>query len=182
MCVSNRDELVMLFDRMHKMNITPDFITIDGAEGGTGAAPMEFTNYVGTPLRDGLEYVLALATRYGFRANRKNPRIAIIVSGGILTGFDIFKYRCLGADVCNVARGFMLSLGCIQAQICGSGNCPTGVATNKIRFSRGLVPEEKYKRAHSFWSATIDAYLDICRATRTCTVNGFDKTKIITRR
>ena len=182
MCVGNRDELVMLFDRMHKMNITPDFITIDGAEGGTGAAPMEFTNYVGTPLRDGLEYVLALATRYGFRANRKNPRIAIIVSGGILTGFDIFKYRCLGADVCNVARGFMLSLGCIQAQICGSGNCPTGVATNKIRFSRGLVPEEKYKRAHSFWSATIDAYLDICRATRTCTVNGFDKTKIITRR
>lgn len=182
MCVGNHQEIKSLFIMMERLNITPDFITIDGAEGGTGSAPMEFTNYVGTPLEDGLEFISNLCIEYGYRNSKTNPRIAIIVSGGVLTGFDIFKYKCLGADVCNAARGFMLSLGCIQALTCNTGNCPTGVATNKIRFSKGIVPEEKYKRVHSFWNGTLEAYLDLCKSTGISTINGFDKKLVIKRK
>lgn len=182
MCVGNKSEIENLFLTMSRLNITPDFITIDGAEGGTGAAPMEFTNYVGTPLLDGLEFISNLSKTYGYRDNKLNPRISIIVSGGILTGFDIFKFKCLGADICNSARGFMLSLGCIQALTCNTGNCPTGVATNKIRFSNGIVPSEKCQRVHSFWKGTIESYLEICKATGVDNLDNMNKDLIIKRK
>ncbi|MFT5691002.1 MAG: glutamate synthase domain-containing protein 2 [Oceanicoccus sp.] len=137
---------------MLETNITPDFIVIDGGEGGTGAAPVEFSNHVGTPLRDAL--ILAHNTLVG---SNLRDRIKIGASGKIISSFDIARTMALGADFCNSARGFMFSVGCLQAQTCHTGHCPTGVATQDPWRMRALVVPDKAERVHQFHKSTLKA-------------------------
>ena len=118
---------------MIETGITPDFIVVDGAEGGTGAAPLEFIDHVGTPLHEGLLLVHNALVGAGLR-----DRIRLGGSGKITSAFDIARVMALGADWCNSARGFMFALGCIQAQTCHTGHCPTGVATQDRMRQRAL--------------------------------------------
>ena len=109
---------------MLETGILPDFIVVDGAEGGTGAAPLEFMDHIGMPLREGLSFVHNALVGVGLR-----DRIRLGASGKIITAFDIARAMALGADWCNAARGFMFALGCIQSLACHTDRCPTGVAT-----------------------------------------------------
>ena len=124
LCIGDKAEFSNVVDAMKKYDIYPDFITVDGAEGGTGAAPLEFSDYVGVPLYEGLAFVHNTLQTAGIRNH-----IKIIASGKIISGFDIIKAIALGADTCNSARGMMFALGCIQALRCNTGKCPTGIAT-----------------------------------------------------
>lgn len=138
----------------------PDFITVDGAEGGTGAAPIVFSDHVGMPWENALVFVVDTLEKMGLRKD-----IRVVTSGKIVTGFDMFKALCLGADVCNSARGMMLALGCIQALECHKNTCPAGVATNNPSKMRGLVVEEKWKRVRNYHNETVKDFLALFSAT-----------------
>ena len=125
--------------------VTPDFITVDGGEGGTGAAPLEFTNTIGAPLIEALILVNNALVGCNLR-----DRIRIICSGKVTTGFDIIKRLALGADLCNAARGMMMAVGCIQAPKCNTNECPVGVATTNPMLMKGLVPADKSQRVYNF--------------------------------
>jgi glutamate synthase domain-containing protein 2 len=139
--------------------IFPDFITIDGAEGGTGAAPLEFSDSVGLPLEPSLIFVRGTLVKFGIR-----EKVKIIASGKALSAFSILKYIALGADTCNSARGFMFSLGCIQALRCNTNDCPTGVATQKAALQKGLVVTDKSERVYNFHKNTIHAMKELLGA------------------
>ena len=124
LCIGHRWEFMAICKAMLQTGITPDFIVIDGSEGGTGAAPLEFMDHVGMPLRDGLNFVHNALIGVGLRG-----QIKLGASGKITSAFDMARVMALGADWCNSARGFMFAVGCIQAQSCHTGSCPTGVAT-----------------------------------------------------
>ena len=156
LCVGRRSELLSICEAMVETGIKPDFITVDGGEGGTGAAPLEYTNSVGMPLQEGLAAVDDCLRGYGLRED-----IRIIASGKILTGFHMAKQFALGADLCNSARGMMLSLGCIQSLICHTNHCPTGVATQDPDLVKGLVVEDKWERVRRFQEETVKAFLDL---------------------
>ena len=116
---------------MIKTGIKPDFITIDGAEGGTGAAPVTFTNRLGTPINEAITFVNNCLVGSNLRDD-----IKLIASGKVATGYDIVTKIALGADACNAARSMMFALGCIQSLHCNTDACPTGVATQqKVRWS-----------------------------------------------
>ncbi len=144
---------------MQLTGITPDFIVVDGGEGGTGAAPMEFTDHVGAPLREAL--MLVHNTLIGVNLR---DRIHLGASGKIITAFDISRTLAMGADWCNSARGFMFALGCLQAQTCHSGNCPTGVATQDPKRMRALVVPEKSERVFQFHQNTLKALKELLAA------------------
>ena len=127
---------------MLETGITPDFIVVDGAEGGTGAAPLEFTDHVGAPLQEGL--LLVHNTLVG--AEPARPASSIGCAGKVVSAFDIARMMALGADWCNAARGFMFALGCIQAQTCHTGHCPTGVTTQDPQRQQALVVPTKAER------------------------------------
>ena len=150
LCVGDKLEVIEIFKQIEKSGILPDFITVDGAEGGTGAAPIEFSNAVGMPLKDGLSFVSSLVEEYGLREN-----IKIIASGKSLTGFHMIRNFGLGANVINSARGMMLALGCIQALRCHSNHCPVGVTTNKKSLVAGLDVESKSQRVANYHKATV---------------------------
>ncbi len=133
MCIGQPQDFANLCKAIIEVGIGPDFITIDGAEGGTGAAPPEFSDSVGLPLEQGL----VLARDYLVATNLRD-RIKLIASGRITSGFSITRNLALGADVTNSARGFMMSLGCIQALKCNSNKCPTGIATQNKELMYGL--------------------------------------------
>lgn len=133
-----------------------DFITVDGGEGGTGAAPQEYSDHVGMPLRDALAFVHDSLVGFGIR-----EEIKIICSGKIVTGFDIIKTLAIGADLCNSARGMMFALGCIQALECHTNTCPTGVATQNPKLVKGLVPEEKSVRVFRFQHETVKSAMEL---------------------
>ncbi|MDP1981069.1 MAG: FMN-binding glutamate synthase family protein [Sulfuritalea sp.] len=139
--------------------ITPDFIVVDGAEGGTGAAPLEFTDHVGAPLREGL--MLVHNTLVGVNLRH---RICIGSSGKIVTAFDIARTMAMGADWCNSARGFMFALGCLQAQTCHTGKCPTGVTTQDPRRMRALDVPDKSERVYQFHRNTLVALKEMLGA------------------
>ena len=126
---------------MVELNTYPDFITVDGGEGGTGAAPPEFSNFVGMPLLEGLSFVDNMLRGFGVRHH-----IKVAASGKILTGFHILRAVALGADMCNSARAMMMALGCIQALECNKNTCPTGVATQDPELVDGLVIDDKKVR------------------------------------
>lgn len=156
LCVGRRSELLSICRAMVETGIKPDFITVDGGEGGTGAAPLEYTNSVGTPLREGLATVDDCLRGYGVRDD-----IKIIASGKILTSFHIAKNMALGADIVNSARGMMLALGCVQSLVCHTNKCPTGVATQDPELVRGLVIEDKWQRVRRFHDGTVHAFVDL---------------------
>jgi glutamate synthase domain-containing protein 2 len=139
--------------------ITPDFIVIDGSEGGTGAAPVEFTDHVGVPLQEGLLLVHNTLVGCGLR-----DRIKIGASGKIVTAFDIARTLALGADWCNSARGFMFALGCIQSLSCHTDKCPTGVATQDPLRQRALVVPDKSERVYHFHRNTLKALAELIAA------------------
>ena len=139
--------------------ITPDFIVVDGGEGGTGAAPLEFTDHVGAPLREALMLVHNTLVGVDLR-----DQIRIGASGKIVTAFDIARTLALGADWCNSARGFMFALGCLQAQTCHTGQCPTGVTTQDPKRMRALVVPDKTERVFQFHQNTVIALKELLAA------------------
>ena len=159
LCVGRRSEFLGICKAMVETKILPDFITVDGAEGGTGAAPMEYTNNIGVPLEAGLLFVHNALVGSGVR-----DKIRIICSGKIATGFDMVAKVALGADMCNSARAMMMSIGCIQSKQCNANTCPTGVATQNKRLQRGLVVDEKKQRAANFHKNTIHSFCEIIGA------------------
>ena len=134
LCVGVPSEFVSICLGMKQTGILPDFITVDGGEGGTGAAPPEFSDSMGVPLTEGLLIVNNALVGFGLR-----DQIRVIASGKVFQAFDIASRIAVGADMCNSARGFMLSVGCIQARRCNTNTCPTGVATQESKLIRGLV-------------------------------------------
>ena len=139
--------------------ILPDFVVVDGGEGGTGAAPIEFTDHVGTPLREGLMLVHNALVGAGLR-----KKIRVGASGKVISAFDIARTLALGADWCNSARGFMFALGCLQAQTCHTGKCPTGVTTQDPRRMRALVVTDKADRVHDFHETTMETLKELVAA------------------
>jgi glutamate synthase domain-containing protein 2 len=135
---------------------TPDFIVVDGGEGGTGAAPLEFTDHVGTPLRDAL-----ILVHNTLVATHLRDRIRIGASGKIVTAFDMARTLAIGADWCNAARGFMFSLGCLQARTCHTGHCPAGVTTQDPHRMRALDVEDKAARVHNYHQNTLKALKEL---------------------
>lgn len=156
LCVGHPLEIAAIVQAMLKLDITPDFITIDGGEGGTGAAPPEYSNHLGTPLIEGLTLVHNLLIGSGLR-----DRVKIISAGKVLTGFGLVKQLALGADLCNCARGMMFALGCIQALKCNTNKCPTGVATQDPELQKGLHVPTKAIRVASFQRKTLESAFDI---------------------
>ena len=158
-CIGRTDEFIAICEAMKKCGIQPDFITVDGAEGGTGAAPLEFSDMVGMPLEPALIFVHRTLQHFGLRADTR-----VIASGKILSGFALLKNLALGADLCNSARGFMFSLGCIQALRCDTNKCPTGVATQDRRLMKGLVVEDKKDRVYYYQKNTLKAAMELLAA------------------
>jgi glutamate synthase domain-containing protein 2 len=156
LCVGKKSEFLAICKAMVQLNIYPDFITVDGGEGGTGAAPPEFTNSVGMPLLDALAFVDDALRGFGIREH-----IKIDCSGKILTGFNIVRAMALGADFCNSARAMMLALGCIQALECNKNTCPTGVATQDPYFMKGLVVEDKKDRVANYHKNTVGSFVEL---------------------
>lgn len=159
LCVGNNEEIEEMFKAFSEANNYPDFISVDGGEGGTGAAPMEFTNYIGTPLTEGLVFVNKLLIKYKLK-----NQIKIIASGKAIDAFDIVKILALGADAIGMARSFMLSLGCIQARECNLDTCPVGVATQNPELVKALVVEQKNVRVRNYHNETIDAVKEVVAA------------------
>jgi glutamate synthase domain-containing protein 2 len=156
LCLGRKDEFLAICKAMLITNILPDFITVDGAEGGTGAAPVEYSNFIGTPLEAGLVYVHNALVGINVR-----DKIRIICSGKITNGFDMLTNIALGADICNSARGMMMAAGCVQSKQCNANTCPTGVATQSKRLQYGLVVEEKKNRIANFHKNTIKSFLEM---------------------
>ena len=159
LCIGRKSQFLAICKAMVKTGIMPDFITVDGGEGGTGAAPLEFSNSVGMPLREALAFVYDALN--GFSLKR---HIKIIASGKVATGFDIVKHISLGADMCNSARAMMLALGCIQALECNTNTCPTGVATQDKNLQKGLVVDDKKVRIKNFHNETVKSAVELMAA------------------
>ena len=155
-CIGNKSEFISICKAMVETETYLDFITVDGGEGGTGAAPQEYSDHVGMPLRDALAFVHDCLVGFGIK-----DQIKIICSGKIITGFDIIKTLATGADLCNSARGMMFALGCIQALECHKNTCPTGVATQDPKLVKGLVPEEKSVRVYRFQHETVKSAMEL---------------------
>ncbi|KAA0887960.1 FMN-binding glutamate synthase family protein [Oryzomonas rubra] len=156
LCIGIHREFIAICKAMVKTGIKPDFITVDGGEGGTGAAPMEFSNHIGEPSIDGLVFVHNCLNGFDLR-----KEIRLISSGKITTGFGLVKRIAIGADLCNSARGMMLALGCIQALRCNTNNCPTGVATQNPNLVAGLVVSDKRKRVQIYHEQTLKSAAEI---------------------
>jgi glutamate synthase domain-containing protein 2 len=159
LCIGVRSEFMSICKAMLETGILPDFITVDGAEGGTGAAPPEFSDSLGTPINEALVFVHSCLVGIGLR-----DKIRIIASGKVATGFDIVTKIALGADMCNVARPMMFAVGCIQARRCNDNTCPTGVATQNTRRAHALDVDTKHVRVANYHDATIRCFLELSGA------------------
>jgi glutamate synthase domain-containing protein 2 len=169
-CIGKKTEFIDICKAMISLGIKPDFITIDGGEGGTGAAPIEFSNSLGMPLKDGLSF--AIDTLRGY--DLKNE-IRVIASGKVLSGFDIARLVAMGADMVNSARAMMMATGCIQALECNLNTCPTGVATQNKSLMKGLVVKDKSQRVANFHSETVKSFIELIAA------SGIRKTEKLNR-
>jgi len=159
LCIGHPWEWFGIVKAMLQTGITPDFIVVDGAEGGTGAAPVEFSDHVGAPLQEGLLLVHNTLIGTGLR-----DRIRLGCAGKVISAFDIARMMALGADWCNSARGFMMALGCIQAQTCHTGNCPTGVTTQDSLRQRALAVPDKAQRVYNLHRTTLLALKELVQA------------------
>jgi glutamate synthase domain-containing protein 2 len=159
LCIGRKSEFLGICKAMVQLDSYPDFITIDGGEGGTGAAPPEFSNFVGMPLLDALAFADDALRGFGIR-----EQMRLIASGKVLTGFHIIRAMALGADTCNSARAMMMALGCIQALECNKNTCPTGVATQDPVLVNGLVIDDKKVRVANFHKHTVDSFVELLAA------------------
>ncbi len=159
LCIGHPWEFLSICKAMLETGIYPDFIVVDGNEGGTGAAPLEFMDHIGTPMREGVNFVHNALVGINAR-----DRIRIGASGKIATAFDIARAMALGADWCNAARAFMFSLGCIQSLSCHTDRCPTGVTTQDPTRMRALVVPDKLQRVCNFHHATLQALAELTAA------------------
>jgi glutamate synthase domain-containing protein 2 len=159
LCIGHPWEFLAICKAMLETEIYPDFIVIDGKEGGTGAAPLEFADHLGMPLREALNFVHNALIGINAR-----ERIRLGASGKIISAFDIARAMALGADWCNSARGFMFALGCIQSQSCHTDRCPTGVSTQDRNRQRALVVPDKAERVYSFHRATLQSLAELVAA------------------
>jgi glutamate synthase domain-containing protein 2 len=159
LCLGHAWEFLAICKAMLATQTYPDFIVVDGKEGGTGAAPLEFLDHLGMPMREGLVFVHNALVGIGARG-----RIRLAAAGKITNAFDMARAMALGADWCNSARGFMFSLGCIQSLSCHTDRCPTGVATQDLSRSRALVVTDKSERVYNFHRATLHALAELTAA------------------
>jgi len=159
LCIGSREEFDEICQQMLHTGIKPDFITVDGAEGGTGAAPIVFSNHVGMPWEKALIFVVDTLIAYDLKKD-----VRVLTATKIFTAFNIFQALCLGADVCSTARGMMLALGCIQSLTCNTNKCPTGIATNNPALNHGLVVADKWKRVRNYHDETVREFLEIFAA------------------
>lgn len=159
LCIGQKSQFIAICKAMVKTNIMPDFITVDGGEGGTGAAPIEFSNSVGMPLREGLAFVHDALRGFGIRKH-----IRIIASGKVHTGFDLVRNFAIGADMCNGARAMLMAIGCIQALECNTNTCPTGVATQNPELFKGLDVNDKKVRVLNYHHETVKACVELMSA------------------
>ncbi len=156
LCIGQTWEWFGIAKAMVETGVAPDFIVLDGAEGGTGAAPVEFSDHVGMPMRDGLRLVHNTLVGIGLR-----DQVKVGASGKVVSAFDITRCLALGADWCNSARGFMFALGCIQSRHCHTDHCPTGVATQDSKRQRALVVTDKAERVKNFHMNTLANLADL---------------------
>ena len=176
LCIGDKQEFIDICHAMQKTQIFPDFISIDGSEGGTGAAPLEFTDNLGMPLYDALTFVTTSLINYGLKKH-----IKLIASSRIVTGFDLLKALALGADACYSARGMMFALGCIQALKCNEDVCPVGVATQKPHLYKGLDVADKHVRVAQFHRNTLRATVEIMEACGFKTIDDITADKFFRR-
>lgn len=156
LCMGDPGEFIAICKAMRETGEGPDFITVDGGEGGTGAAPLEYSNHVGMPLRDGLAFADNILRGFGLR-----DQVRIIAAGKIITGFHMARALALGADLCNSARGMMLALGCVQSLECNTNHCPTGITTQNPTLVQGLDVSDKGARVARFHRETLHSLLDL---------------------
>jgi len=176
LCMGRKAEFMGLCKAMIETGICPDFITVDGGEGGTGAAPLEYSNSIGMPLAEGLAFVSDCLIGFDLKKN-----IKLIASGKIFTGFHIIKRLCLGADLCNSARGMMLAMGCIQSLQCNTNACPTGITTQNPALINGLVVTDKIDRVANFHKETVSSVADILAAVGLTNSEQLDRSQIFRR-
>lgn len=169
-CIGHKAEFISMCKAMVSLDIYPDFITVDGGEGGTGAAPQEFSNYIGAPMLDGLDFVHNILNGLDIRKH-----IKIIAAGKITSAFHIARAIALGADTCNSARGMMMAIGCIQALLCNTNRCPTGIATQDPKLTVGLDVADKKVRMANYHHGTIKNFVEMMGA------SGLDDMKNLTR-
>ncbi|NPV20396.1 FMN-binding glutamate synthase family protein [Bradyrhizobium aeschynomenes] len=159
LCIGHPWEFLAICKAMLETGIYPDFIVVDGNEGGTGAAPLEFMDHLGMPMREGVNFVHNALVGLNIR-----DRVKIGASGKIATAFDMARAMSIGADWCNSARGFMFALGCIQSLSCHTDRCPTGVATQDPTRARALVVPHKIDRVYNYHHATLHALTELLAA------------------
>lgn len=159
LCIGKKEEFIEMCNAMISTGILPDFITVDGGEGGTGAAPIEFSNSLGLPLRDGLAFAVDTLIGYDLKKN-----IRVLASGKIFSGFHIVRLLALGADMCYSARAMMVSVGCIQSLKCNLNTCPVGVATQDPGLTKGLDVEDKAIRVANFHEETVKSFNELIAA------------------
>ena len=159
LCIGKRREFLAICKAMVETGILPDYIVVDGGEGGTGSAPLEFSNSIGAPLTEALIFVHNALTGFDLR-----PKIRIICSGKIISGFDVVKNISIGADLCYSARGMMLAIGCIQSLKCNTNTCPTGVATQDPHYMQALNIRDKAKRTATFHGSTVESVAEMIGA------------------
>jgi glutamate synthase domain-containing protein 2 len=158
-CLGKKTEFLAIVKAMLETETYPDFITVDGAEGGTGAAPVEFSNRLGTPCLEATYYVNQILVGAGIR-----DRIKLISAGQTATGFDMLEKIAVGADTVNAARSMMMALGCVQAKACNTNHCPTGIATQDPNRAKAVDVDEKSVRVKNFQHGTVEAFLELCGA------------------
>jgi len=159
LCLGHRSEFLAICKAMVETKIYPDFISIDGGEGGTGAAPVEFCNSVGTPFKEGLSFVYNALVGFDLK-----KEIIINATGKVVSGFDIFRAIALGADVCSSARAMMMAVGCIQALECNRNTCPTGVASQNPTLYNGIDVTDKKHRVANYHKETVKAFVELMAA------------------
>lgn len=159
LCIGKKAEFEDICKAMISTGIKPDFISIDGGEGGTGAAPIEFADSMGMPLRDGLSFAIDTLIGYDLKKD-----IKVIASGKVSNGFHMARLIAMGADMINSARAMMIATGCIQALQCNTNTCPTGVATQDSELMKGLNVEDKSQRVASFHGKTVESFLELIAA------------------
>lgn len=170
LCIGHKNEFIAICQAMIHLDVYPDFISVDGGEGGTGAAPQEFSNYIGAPMLDGLDFVHNILNGLDIRKH-----IKVIASGKISSGFHIARAIALGADMCNSARAMMMAIGCIQALLCNTNRCPTGITTHDPQLTAGFDVADKKVRLANYHEEVVKAFVEMLGA------SGLDEPGNITR-